>query len=836
MSKGMAEETVYKLVLAVLLIVVMSWFLLGPGKNIMNGFLDYLMSLFGMDPASQRLAKSFQVALTCSYYRCKDGCDKPGLDKLQWKDSEDKIWSCKDDFCNKEWTDTGEEDGKICDDDTKAHPVTFTMDRMITLKTSEALKEVVKSNIDIAGEDCKLHGINLNPPTNLWIYISKSLLEGTDENIACKKCFPELDYCECNLIPGDYSISTELPPGYNTFNILPNSVFPATFICEKTETESTNIQKAIDCSYYRCKEGCGSSKIEDLTWGDDDGVEKSCKTDFCKQEWTDTKKEDGKICGDDAKMNPINIKLENPINLKKDDILNKVRDEEGKEANLEFSNEECEHSSLLGGGQLWLFISRELLEDGKEGTSCEKCGFLGSDYCSCNLNNDEYFIYSENLPAIGGGKTFPGTTICHKKQLEFNSPFIGEMKQMISDLCSLPIGASFGRTIQLPNSIDKMTVENIGTPAKKDICLYFNGRDGSTAGRYCFDAVCPDSDIQYFGFDDSQGFITGSGNKFVLTLENKLMPPTPPAAGQRKITLSIGSNCNIQIHCLDFCQSICSGSFSKCDCISNAEIGRQACEVECNCDKIKSCTDYKNDLECNHDGCGLGDCEWNPLGFKPCMNKNEFLTLNAHDFMDKIQKIHIDSCSASQYTTTRLDLPDYVDKIDIVDGAGGKTICVTFNDGSIKQCYLAKCSDGSFVNYVWFDSWFINRNKQQLDYHFIIGHHSIALSGVCNQFSNSEPTCISHQNDLYCQSCSDGLGFKSCCEGYETCNPDGTCGAELCIGDMPSRPCLEHSDCCSNNCVNIYCEQCSELTTFCDPTHNCCRGLICSGGNCVAVK
>jgi hypothetical protein len=71
----------------------------------------------------------------------------------------------------------------------------------------------------------------------------------------------------------------------------------------KVAPELTELEKAIKCAYYRCIDGCNSWKLEQLTFYSIDG-EISC-SEFCNipSEF----KEDNKICGNNAKLYPVEV-------------------------------------------------------------------------------------------------------------------------------------------------------------------------------------------------------------------------------------------------------------------------------------------------------------------------------------------------------------------------------------------------------------------------------------------------------------------------------------------------------------------------------------------------
>ena len=54
------------------------------------------------------------------------------------------------------------------------------------------------------------------------------------------------------------------------------------------------LEAAVECSYYRCAQGCESPQTVDSSIF-------PCRTDFCNATWTDTGKPDGKICDANAK-------------------------------------------------------------------------------------------------------------------------------------------------------------------------------------------------------------------------------------------------------------------------------------------------------------------------------------------------------------------------------------------------------------------------------------------------------------------------------------------------------------------------------------------------------
>jgi len=76
--------------------------------------------------------------------------------------------------------------------------------------------------------------------------------------------------------------------------------------------EEKTLLKAMSCAYYRCIEGCSSGKIKQAKWEDENGEKVSCLESFCKDEWRD---DEGKICGDVAKENPVKVYLDGEVEI-----------------------------------------------------------------------------------------------------------------------------------------------------------------------------------------------------------------------------------------------------------------------------------------------------------------------------------------------------------------------------------------------------------------------------------------------------------------------------------------------------------------------------------------
>jgi len=81
-------------------------------------------------------ALELEQAIGCSYWRCVEGCNSPIVREL-----ESETFKCRTEFCKPEFTDTKTPEGKICDENAKAHPV------LATVPSGTGLGQVVTKNV-----------------------------------------------------------------------------------------------------------------------------------------------------------------------------------------------------------------------------------------------------------------------------------------------------------------------------------------------------------------------------------------------------------------------------------------------------------------------------------------------------------------------------------------------------------------------------------------------------------------------------------------------------------------------------------------------------------------
>jgi len=134
--------------------------------------------------------------------------------------------------------------------------------------------------------------------------------------------------------------------------------------------EEKTLLKAMSCAYYRCIDGCGSSKVK-VSWEDENGEKVSCLDIFCKDDWRD---DEGKICGDSAKENPVKVSISESVTLSPGGFFKSIK-----------LVSECTKSAGGSGylGNDWVFVDEKL----KEGL-CDKD--------SCELKATNYFIWMDS--------------------------------------------------------------------------------------------------------------------------------------------------------------------------------------------------------------------------------------------------------------------------------------------------------------------------------------------------------------------------------------------------------------------------------------------------------
>lgn len=371
-----------------------------------------------------------------------------------------------------------------------------------------------------------------------------------------------------------------------------------------SEVDAINLKAAIECSYYRCKEGCDSKKVASIQWSDDSG-QYSCKEDFCSGSWVPT---DKKVCGNQAKLYPVQVSLENEVSIDRNKILvteQKVQ----KNFDIYVIGEDCENSNklyLVSTGRPIIFVPINSLEEGEPKVSCEKHTPLLDSYFKCRLMPGDYYIFSEEFSGLNAGHF--ATTFCTQPynigSINFNSPTVKRMREIRDNLCSMKPGESRLESIKLEGGVESIVVKDAGKVPKKSICFGFSN------GEFCIDADCLDgSQIQYYGFNKNSNYISKPNwEDYDIFIEKHIQEYVmrKPITVMRMVLQKAHSCNSLNLNdCQLFCKDVCAGKYSRCECLPS-----RYCQVSCDCYKTTRCQDYEDDLACLQNGCGLPPCHW----------------------------------------------------------------------------------------------------------------------------------------------------------------------------------------------------------------------------------
>jgi len=163
--------------------------------------------------------------------------------------------------------------------------------------------------------------------------------------------------------------------------------------------EATSLEAAIRCSYLRCSDGCGKASVDFSI-----GSTKNCDTDFCEPY-----QKDGKVCGDNAKANPVKITLANNQVIIKEKLKTSTTGDLGA---CMTKSDKCNAQFAVKG---WVNIQKDsIVEKAWEGTSCQIPGSHGASegYDKVVVNAGKYEVWSvQSSEIMFGGFT---TVVCFK--------------------------------------------------------------------------------------------------------------------------------------------------------------------------------------------------------------------------------------------------------------------------------------------------------------------------------------------------------------------------------------------------------------------------------------
>jgi hypothetical protein len=175
-----------------------------------------------------------EQAIACSYWRCVEGCRSTHI-------QDTPLLACRTDFCSASYTDTKTIDGKICDDNSKAHPVvadtagsdlgqSVYQNVLIQLTSSKVVKN--RFYVDPSGDNCADLGA---PPVHGVSYVAyfdnQKVIQPVSHSSFCFSLNifggPNWCYDEIEIQYGNYYVWTTLNPSGGV-NTIACSTSPAT--------------------------------------------------------------------------------------------------------------------------------------------------------------------------------------------------------------------------------------------------------------------------------------------------------------------------------------------------------------------------------------------------------------------------------------------------------------------------------------------------------------------------------------------------------------------------------------------------------------------------------
>ena len=158
--------------------------------------------------------------------------------------------------------------------------------------------------------------------------------------------------------------------------------------------EAVTLQFALQCSYYRCVDGCDSDQVKRLKYSAE-GIFFDC-SDFCRAEFTDTGTLAGKICDDKAKTNPVAVSV-----LSSDGEV--ISLDKLKFAKCIIETDSC--GSAAGFSQLVL-VERSIVKPNTETVMNCATGHSLAGISKAIINVGSYKIWTNTPNALGiGGAT-----------------------------------------------------------------------------------------------------------------------------------------------------------------------------------------------------------------------------------------------------------------------------------------------------------------------------------------------------------------------------------------------------------------------------------------------
>lgn len=175
MAESVFSWSMLVFILGLAALFIFALILLSPVRA--NLSIDFIYKWINGAGSAAPEAITLENALQCSFDRCAYGCNSDEVKKLQY--SKNGIFFDCTQFCKQEWTDTRTIDGKICDDNSKAHPVTATV-------VSTGGEKISLDKMPIFVCITETDGCTSSTETPKYIYIDKNSVVGNYETKACR--------------------------------------------------------------------------------------------------------------------------------------------------------------------------------------------------------------------------------------------------------------------------------------------------------------------------------------------------------------------------------------------------------------------------------------------------------------------------------------------------------------------------------------------------------------------------------------------------------------------------------------------------------------------------
>lgn len=167
-------ELIGVLLLVVIVVVVLSIIIFRGGSWGSSTIPNIIDQWFGTASPEE---KTLIEAMACTYYRCTEGCTSGLVKTAIWEDENGDKVSCLESFCKGEWRDS---DGKICDENSRAHPVEVSVSEPVTLTPGGFFKSINPVS------ECTKSSAGAGYLGTEWVFVDEKLKEGFCDKSRCE--------------------------------------------------------------------------------------------------------------------------------------------------------------------------------------------------------------------------------------------------------------------------------------------------------------------------------------------------------------------------------------------------------------------------------------------------------------------------------------------------------------------------------------------------------------------------------------------------------------------------------------------------------------------------